>query len=158
MSDGFNCRCCGHCCTGKGGIVVSPSDLARLCAHLEISAEAFEAAYGERRSEKLHVRAGEDGNCIFFTAGAGCSVHLYKPDICRAWPYFRGNLVDAESLALAKDFCPGIPPDMPFEEFMREGIDYLVRNNLVAGGEPEEAGALRVADIVELLAQNSKSG
>ena len=28
----FSCKMCGHCCKGKGGIVVSPSDLKRLCA------------------------------------------------------------------------------------------------------------------------------
>ena len=25
---------CGHCCEGRGGIVVSPTDLARLASHM----------------------------------------------------------------------------------------------------------------------------
>ena len=33
----FNCRMCGHCCEGRGGIVVSPTDLARLAAHMGLA-------------------------------------------------------------------------------------------------------------------------
>ena len=42
----FDCHMCGHCCEGKGGIVVSPSDLQRLCDFLRMPADAVIAAYG----------------------------------------------------------------------------------------------------------------
>lgn len=151
----FDCRLCGHCCMGMGGIVVSGKDLKRLCAHLACRPENFESRYGQRRNGKLFVRSTEAGCCIFFKKNAGCGVHEAKPDICRAWPYFRGNLVDSESLELAKEFCPGIPQGQSHEAFVKEGLAYLLREKLVGGSCKDEAGALQVAD---LLAGNANKG
>ena len=85
-AESFDCRRCGHCCRGSGGIVTSDGDLQRLCLHLHLSPEAFEKAWGERHGNKLHIRAGENGFCVFFREGPGCAVHEAKPDNCRAWP------------------------------------------------------------------------
>ncbi|HIX40376.1 YkgJ family cysteine cluster protein [uncultured Desulfovibrio sp.] len=138
----FDCRMCGHCCEGKGGIVVSPSDLQRLCDFLRMPADAVIAAYGEQAGDKLKIRCGEDGYCIFFRQGKGCIVHEGKPSICKAWPFFRGNIEDPESLALAKDFCPGINPDISHEDFAREGMAYLEKERLLASDTRTEANAL----------------
>ena len=59
--DSFACRCCGHCCNGRGGIVVSRGDLKRLCAYLRLTPDRFEDMWGERHGSKLHIRAGADG-------------------------------------------------------------------------------------------------
>ncbi|MDR0339709.1 MAG: YkgJ family cysteine cluster protein, partial [Desulfovibrio sp.] len=125
----FHCRMCGHCCEGSGGIVTSDADLERLCVHLGLDAEVFERNYGERRGKKLHIRS-RDGACVFFIQGLGCSVHPAKPDICRAWPYFRGNLTDPESHALAAGFCPGIDTGQAHADFVREGLAYLKAEGL----------------------------
>lgn len=138
----FDCRMCGHCCHGEGGIVVSPTDLQRICLHMELSPEAFIEAYCEQRNGKLKIRSGDTLDCIFFTPGEGCAVHEAKPDICRAWPYFRGNLVDRESLELAKDFCPGIRPDVTHAEFAAAGRAYLASSGLLARDRATEANAL----------------
>lgn len=148
MSEKFLCRCCGHCCEGVGGIVVDEGDLARLCEYFGLGPEELEARYGERRGGKLHIRAGEDGQCIFFVVGEGCAVHSVKPDICRAWPYFRGNLVDGASLALAKDFCPGIPREIALAAFREQGLEYLQRRDLVAESATTGARALCVQDLL----------
>ena len=37
----FSCRRCGHCCSGRGGIVVGPRDLLRLADFFRMSAEEF---------------------------------------------------------------------------------------------------------------------
>lgn len=143
----FDCKRCGHCCEGRGGIVVSHTDLERLCLHLGLTAEAFTERYGELRGGKLQVRAGDDGFCVFFVPESGCAVHGAKPDICRAWPYFRGNLVDAESFALAKDFCPGIPAEQAHADFVREGLESLAAEELTGTAQADQAGALQVADL-----------
>ena len=147
--DAFDCKLCGHCCEGRGGIVVSDADLVRLCEFLHLSAEGFASRWGTRQGEKLFIRSDENG-CVFFHKGEGCSVHIAKPDICRAWPYFRGNLVDSESHALAKDFCPGIPQEQNHETFVRQGLSYLVREHLVGSSRPDEAAALQVSDLPAL--------
>lgn len=146
----FDCMMCGHCCEGKGGIVVSNTDLERLCAHLSVSKEAFVERWGVLRANKLFIRSNGT-HCIFFQQNAGCQVHSAKPDICRAWPFFRGNLVDSESLALAKDYCPGIARDVSHADFARQGISYLERAGLAGHGRPDEAAALQVEDLKHLL-------
>ena len=128
----FTCRMCGQCCRGEGGIVVSPKDLLRITCALNMSAEEFAAKYGEMRGGKLQIRTGEDGFCIFFAEGKGCTVHAGKPDVCRAWPFFRGNIVDPDSLEMAKDFCPGIDKNCTHAEFARAGRAYLAKHGLLA--------------------------
>lgn len=144
----FDCRLCGHCCKGTGGIVVSEKDLRRLCAFLDCTDQVFEAQYGHRRNGKLFIRSRADEYCIFFKEKAGCGVHVAKPDICRAWPYFRGNLVDSESLELAKEYCPGIAQGQSHDDFVEEGLAYLLREALVGKRGRDEAGALQVLDLL----------
>ena len=138
----FQCRMCGHCCEGRGGIVVSPADLTRLAAFLHLAPEEVIKRYGEHSGGKLKIRTGDDGRCIFFRDGQGCGVHEGKPAICRAWPFFRGNIEDPASLALAKDFCPGIAPEVRHAEFARQGLAYLREEGLLAHDPSCEANAL----------------
>lgn len=144
--DAFDCKMCGHCCLGEGGIIVSPKDLTRLCEHTAMSAEDFSAEFCETKNEKLRIRIRKDGFCIFFETGKGCAVHEGKPDICRAWPFFRGNVVDSESLHLAKDFCPGIRQDVEHGDFAEQGRQYLAENGLLAKDPSCEARALILDD------------
>ena len=150
----FDCKLCGHCCEGRGGIVVSNADLTRLCEFLRMNAEDFESRWGTRRGKKLFLRS-EKNACVFFRTGKGCSVHAVKPDICRAWPYFRGNLIDSESYALAKEFCPGIPQNQDHEAFVRQGLSYLVGKKLSGSSRPDEAAAIQLSDVLEALAHDA---
>ena len=138
----FVCRMCGECCQGKGGIVAGPRDVSRLCAHLHIEEDRFIAAYGYRQDGKIKIRSGSDNYCIFFLPGTGCTVHMAKPDVCRAWPFFRGNMVDGESLSMAKEFCPGINPRIGHDAFVRTGLRYLKEHQLRASDPKHEANAL----------------
>lgn len=138
----FTCRQCGHCCEGKGGIVLSAKDLARLCSFLKMQPQELIDKYGEYSGGKLKLSIGPDGNCIFFSRLSSCTIHEAKPDICRAWPYFRGNLLDPVSLAMAKDFCPGINKSVSFEDFVCAGIRALEKENLGAADSSKEANAL----------------
>ncbi len=138
----FDCTMCGQCCEGQGGIVVSPTDLERLCAHFSVDAQVFTEKYGYIHNGKLKVRVGEDNFCIFFKEGVGCAAHVARPDICRAWPFFRGNMVDSESFYLAKDYCPGIHKDSTHKAFVAEGKQYLQENGLGASCAKTEAHAL----------------
>lgn len=139
----FDCKMCGHCCEGRGGIILAERDLARITAFMGLSAADFTREYAERRNGKLVIRAGTDGYCVFFKAGEGCGVHPGKPDVCRAWPFFRGNLTDSISLDLARDYCPGIG-EVDFEEFRRQGLEYLKENGLLAGDEAGSPNALKL--------------
>lgn len=142
LMDAFECKQCGICCEGKGGIIVSPSDLTRLARYLHMAAEEVIARFGEYHGTKLTLKNGADGFCIFYHKESGCSVHEGKPAVCQAWPFFRGNLIDKESYLLAKQFCPGINPDLSHEDFVSAGLAYLKAHNLPAQDAHCEANAL----------------
>lgn len=114
---------CGNCCQGEGGIVLNDSDVRRLCSHLGELPAAFAATYTETVNGKQRLRTNEHGWCIFFAQG--CTVHPAKPSVCRAWPFFRGNMVDANSWQMAQDACPGINPRTSHAEFVAQGEAYL---------------------------------
>lgn len=141
----FTCRMCGRCCEGRGGIVLSSKDLARIAGHLALSPVDFCDRYAEPRGGKLTIRSGDDGCCVFFKAGEGCTVHTGRPDVCRAWPFFRGNLVDEISLRMAAADCPGINTEAGFAEFCRQGLEYLAWHGLVADeDDPRAANTLKL--------------
>lgn len=142
----FECRMCGRCCEGRGGIVLSSKDRSRLCEALGLDEDELAARHAERVNGKWRLRCGDDGFCVFFVAGQGCSVHEHKPDVCRAWPFFRGNILDAESHFLAGQFCPGVNSDVDHAEFARQGREYLSRNGLAASDRASEANALILDD------------
>ncbi|WP_300157549.1 YkgJ family cysteine cluster protein [Solidesulfovibrio sp.] len=124
----FTCRRCGHCCHGEGGIVLSRGDINRLAAHLQMEAGDMLARYACFVSGKYRLATGGDGYCVFYAEG--CGIHPGRPDVCRAWPYFRGNIIDADSHAMAAEDCPGINREVPHAEFARQGREYLASRGL----------------------------
>jgi uncharacterized protein len=128
----FTCRRCGHCCQGEGGIVLAAHDIERLCLHLELDRETLLSRYAEHVGTLPRLVSGQDGYCIFYKDG--CGIHSARPDVCRAWPYFRGNIIDPDSHAMAMTDCPGINPEVSHAEFARQGKAYLVRHGLARTG------------------------
>lgn len=122
-SNAFTCLRCGNCCQGEGGIVLTDTDRNRLCNHLNMDLATFTTAYVETVSGKNRLRTDGKGWCIFFAEG--CTVHPAKPTICRAWPFFRGNMVDATSWQMAQDACSGINAGSSHTDFVAQGKSYL---------------------------------
>lgn len=127
----FACRKCGSCCQGQGGIVLSGLDLQRIEQNIDPLYFKTRDDYIEEVNGKLRLRQGEDGYCVFFQKDRGCGIHEFKPDVCRAWPFFRGNLEDETSLAMAKEYCPGIGSEITHSEFLKYGLQWLSQNNLI---------------------------
>lgn len=149
MPDAFICRMCGQCCQGQGGIVLSSRDINRLAAGLALSPQALLNAYGAFDNTKPILTSSDDGTCIFFQPSQGCTVHALKPDICRAWPFFRGNLEDESSWRMAQGYCPGINPDISHLEFVRQGLIYVRSQDLVYPPAPESPSALVTGHLLE---------
>ena len=141
----FTCRLCGECCRGKGGIVLRQGDQIRLAAFFNMPVSSFLERYAEQRGTKLHISMGSDGCCAFFDPKKLCTVHQARPDICRAWPFFRGNLVDPVSLSMAKEYCPGIDKKVTFARFARSGAAALAREGLLCEVSEHDPTALTSA-------------
>ena len=139
----FDCRMCGHCCHGEGGIVMTDKDVTRLAAHLDIPVSELVKKHTVDKGGKRHLVTGEDGYCRFFSQG--CGVHPGRPDICRAWPYFRGNLIDELSWKMIQEYCPGVNDAAGHDEFVRQGKRYL-RDEALVRRNPDSAPNALVSD------------
>jgi len=115
----FDCKMCGDCCYGEGGITLRDEEVGRIADFLGISSTSFMTQYCETRNGRLTIRSGADRFCIFFQQ-RGCRIHPVKPRVCSSWPFYPANVRDEESWELAKDACPGINRDCEFAEFVRQ--------------------------------------
>ncbi len=120
MAKAFECKMCGQCCYGEGGIFITQEEIKRISDFLGLAEHIFLKKYTEIRLGKNSIKTGPDGYCIFFKEGKGCLIHPVKPKPCADWPFYPANLKDPESWHLAKDACPGINPECSFEEFVRQ--------------------------------------
>jgi len=137
--EAFECQMCGHCCYGEGGIIMTAKDQKRLAKHLNVTVDELVKKYTEERGGKLHLITKDDGYCFFFKEG--CGVHIGRPDVCRAWPFFRGNLVDEISWQMVQEYCPGVNPKADHAEFVRQGKQYLRDEDLLRY-DPDSPNAL----------------
>jgi Fe-S-cluster containining protein len=97
----FKCYMCGKCCR-LYLIGVKERDIRRIERH------------GYSRKDFLdedgrHIRKKENGYCYFIKREGDkyrCSIHDFKPDVCREWPLvkmFRGKITRTRIFS-----CPGM--------------------------------------------------
>ena len=126
----FECKQCGACCYGEGGIQVSGAEVKVAAAFLGMPPASFIRKFCEKRSGKLSIKTGSDGYCIFYDHEKKCLIHPAKPRSCVLWPFYLALLKDRDNWDLVKEACPGINPDCPFEEFVRQGEEKLEEWNI----------------------------
>lgn len=94
-ADCQDCVSCSACCQGMGeSIVLDPMDIYRLSAGLKQRFEELLATGVE-----LHVvdgvilpnlkMAGAQERCVYLNDAGRCSIHPYRPGICRLFPLGR---------------------------------------------------------------------
>jgi uncharacterized protein len=138
---------CGQCCEGVGGIVATLEEQKAMAHFLNLDLTAFQNSFIRQNKDKSFVRNNQDGLCLFFIQDKGCAVHPVKPRTCRAWPFFRGNLMDESSFEMAREYCPGINRQVSFEEFVRQGLLYLEKQDLSWDRKSSTANALNITGI-----------
>ncbi len=116
----FECRKCGECCYGEGGIFVDWEEIERIAHFLHLTPKAFLSQFCYERHGRSYVRSGPDNFCIFYNNKKGCEIHPVKPARCGLWPFYPAIVNDKENWELAKEACPGINPDGLFDDFVRE--------------------------------------
>jgi Fe-S-cluster containining protein len=118
----FQCRQCGDCCAGRGGIFVKPQEVEDMAALLGLQVAEFCQRYLEASPMGPRLTVAANGFCVFLMEGNLCRVHLVKPFICRQWPFLPALLVDPDELEHAKTACPGINPACTHEDFVEEAL------------------------------------
>ncbi|MCA1743029.1 MAG: YkgJ family cysteine cluster protein [Desulfovibrionales bacterium] len=147
IKNAFNCTMCGQCCQGDGGIVATLEEQQSMADFLNLSLSKFQETYIRQSGQKYFVQTNASGLCLLFVQDKGCIAHPVKPKTCRAWPFFRGNLMDESSFEMAREYCSGINPHVSFEEFVAQGLCYLEENNLSTETSPSPANALNIHGI-----------
>ena len=116
----FDCKQCGDCCYGEGGIYLEVDDIKKASRFLGMTREAFLFRYCEKRNGRIYIRTGEDGYCIMYDREKSCLIHPVKPKPCSLWPYFPAIVNDRENWEMAKEACPGINPHCKFIDFVKQ--------------------------------------
>jgi Fe-S-cluster containining protein len=119
----FQCRQCGDCCSGRGGIFVKPQEVEDMAALLGLAVSEFCRFFVEASALGPRLTIAGNGFCVFLMEGNLCRVHPVKPFICRQWPFLPALLVDADELEHAKTACPGINPACSHEDFVEEALN-----------------------------------
>lgn len=94
-ADCKDCEGCSACCHGMGNtIVLDPYDIYRLTTNLHqnfesLMQEAIELSMVDGTILPNLRLAGEQEACFFLDASGRCSIHPYRPGICRLFPLGR---------------------------------------------------------------------
>jgi uncharacterized protein len=109
----FTCTQCGKCCTGEPGFTwINDAEIQALAEHFGMDEQAFVTRYAKqvwRRGElRVSLREKNNGDCVFFQKGVGCTVYELRPKQCKTWPFW-GRIVAsrADWDDSARD-CPGM--------------------------------------------------
>ncbi len=104
----FTCTRCGHCCTGDPGYVwVNAEEIAAIAAFRGVTVEEATGLYTYKTRRGRSLRDNEDGDCVFYVQGEGCSVYSVRPRQCRTWPFWHSNVVSEEAWQATCAVCPG---------------------------------------------------
>ena len=103
----FECTCCGDCCRGYGGTVISDADIEKITRFLDVDRDLFLETYCVKSPNGWMIAQREDGFCRF-VKDKRCSIHPVKPRICRAWPFLESVLTDLTNWEAMASICPGI--------------------------------------------------
>ena len=112
-ADCDDCKGCSECCHGMGNsIVLDPLDFNRISKHLGMRFEELL----ENKIElnivdgvilpNLKMSTGKEEACVFLNEEKRCSIHPYRPGICRIFPLGRIYENDSFSYILQVHECP----------------------------------------------------
>lgn len=116
----FECRMCGTCCYGEGGISVKENEVVRIAGFLGLPPDSFTKKFCIERDGRFSIKTGPDKFCLFYDEKKKCLIHPVKPSPCTQWPFFPAIVRDVDNWEMAKGACPGINPDCSFKEFVKQ--------------------------------------
>ncbi len=95
-----DCKGCSSCCRGMGSsIVLDPYDMYRLTEGLgkpaaQLLGESLELSVVDGIVQPNIRMAGETEQCLFLNEEGRCTIHSFRPGICRLFPlgrYYNGE-------------------------------------------------------------------
>ena len=88
------CSGCGECCRGMGDTIhLDPYDIWQLGTHLHKTFEELNGheimLHAEDGIILPHLASDETGACVFLSENGTCSIHSFRPGLCRLFPLGR---------------------------------------------------------------------
>ena len=88
------CVACGACCRWRGQVFLYPDDIKRLAEKLMLTVEQFLIrwcvvvwwTWDDTRQFRIGLARKDVGNECVFLEGNLCSIHEFKPLLCKAGP------------------------------------------------------------------------
>lgn len=156
-ADCHGCRGCSACCEGMGNsIVLDPLDVFWLCRGQHIG---FEALLSDRIELNIADRlilpnlrmAGEREACTYLDPAGRCSIHSFRPGMCRLFPLGRFYEERGFRYFLQVHECPkpdkgkikirkwlDLPDLKRYEQFVCGWHDYLKEQKKKVEADPEQ--------------------
>lgn len=109
---GNDCRGCHSCCQGMGdSVVLTPYDMHSLSVHLQLSTdELFEEwlrwSMADGLLQPVMSMAGKEERCRGLNEEGRCSIHAFRPAICRLFPLGRQYYEDHIAYFVLEGACP----------------------------------------------------
>lgn len=106
-----DCKDCSSCCQEMGeSILLEPYDIYMLQGNLHVGFETLlkrEAALGMEDGVILpHIRMDDKERCPFLDENERCSIHAFRPGLCRLFPLGRVYEEDGFYYILQVHECP----------------------------------------------------
>ncbi len=148
-ADCRGCHGCAACCQGMGhSVILDPLDVFWLCCGLGTGFEALLAA----RLILPNLRmAGEEERCTFLDPEGRCSIHGFRPGMCRLFPLGRFYEEQGFRYFLQVHECPkpdkgkvkvrkwlDIPELKRYERFITDWHDFLKEQRKLVETDPEQ--------------------
>lgn len=111
-ADCGGCTGCSACCRGMGSsITLDPMDVYRLCAGLgrsfsELMADKIELNIVDSLILPNLKMSEAEERCVFLNGEGRCSIHAFRPGICRLFPLGRFYEGDSFKYFLQVHECP----------------------------------------------------
>ncbi len=110
----FECMECGGCCSGPGeGVIWVTRPESRMIADfLKVSSGRLRQRYLRRIGLRTTImEEPQTKDCIFLYKQDDCKrcrIYPVRPNQCRTWPFWAGNLSSPHSWNEVARRCPGI--------------------------------------------------
>jgi Fe-S-cluster containining protein len=138
----FECTMCGNCCTGpEGAVYFSPEEGEKMAAKTGLPLDEFLKRYARRMGNQrsLREKVTSFGNdCVFLDresipGKAVCGLYEARPEQCRTWPFWEGNLRSRKAWEETKKHvpCPGMDTG-PVHDFVE--ITIALERDKAGGG------------------------
>jgi Fe-S-cluster containining protein len=104
----FRCTRCSDCCTGEpGNVWVTDEEIAAIAAFRGETVEEVRGLYTRQGRRGRSLREKENGDCVFYERGAGCTIYPARPRQCRTWPFWESNVASPDAWQQTCAVCPG---------------------------------------------------